>query len=128
MTPTWERAVRAGDIAALKRELEAGADIDARDRYGQTALMISATHGDRDLITWCLEHGAALDHTAKFHLSALMLAIVNGHRDIARLLVAAGADVTVYGSGAPGFAGKTAYDLARERGYDDLQRLLRADG
>jgi ankyrin repeat protein len=128
MMPTWECAVRAGDLAALERELEAGGDIDARDRYGQTALMISATRGDRDLVNWCLEHGAALDHTAKFHLSALMLAIVNGHRDIARLLVAAGADVTVCGSGAPGFAGKTASDLARERGDDELLRLLRPDG
>ena len=40
--PDWERAVRRGDLDCLKRLLTAGADINARDRYGQTALMIAA--------------------------------------------------------------------------------------
>jgi ankyrin repeat protein len=72
-------------------------------------------------------HGAALDYTSKSSLSALMLAVVNGHRDTARLLIAAGADVTLRGSGSPGFAGKTARDLARARGDDELERFLEGD-
>jgi ankyrin repeat protein len=125
VTPTWERAAHAGDTDALSSGLEAGEDIDARDRYGQTALMIAARYGHDDAVRWLVEHGAALDHTAKYRLSALMLAVVNGHRDIARVLVGAGADVTLRGSGAPGFAGKTAFDLAPRWDDEDLLRALR---
>jgi hypothetical protein len=42
-----------------------------------------------------------------------------------RLLAAAGADRTLRGSGAPGFAGQTALDLARAHGDTDLEPLLR---
>jgi ankyrin repeat protein len=66
-----------------------------------------------------------LNVTAKYRLSALMLAIVAGHAEIASSLARAGADLTLQGGGAPGFAGKTAYDLAVERGIcglcDDLR-------
>src|SRR5207248_8244131 len=59
--------------------------------------------------------GAALDHTAKYGLSALMLAAVRGHTDVVSRLIDAGADVSLRGTGAPGFAGKTALDLATAR-------------
>jgi ankyrin repeat protein len=124
MTPDWERAVLAGDIAALERGLAAGIDVDARDRYGQTGLMLAALYGQHRTVAWLVQHGAALDHTAKFRLSALMLAALNGRREVVRILVAAGADQTLQGSGAPGFAGKTALDLALQRGDDAMVRLL----
>ena len=124
MSPEWQRAVLAGDIEALERGLQAGLDVDARDRYGQTGLMLAALHGEHRIVAWLLEHGVSLDHTAKYRLSALMLAVVNGHREIVLMLIAAGADLTLRGSGAPGFAGKTAYDLALQRGDEDLVRLL----
>ena len=54
-----------------------------------------------------------------------MLAVINGHVEIARRLVGAGADRTCRGSGAPGFAGKTAHDLAIAREQHDLDRDLR---
>ena len=125
MTPDWERAVLAGDTRTLERCLQAGLDIDARDRFGQTGLMLAAVHGEHETVAWLIGHGASLDHTAKWRLSALMLAVVNGHRPIVQMLVAAGAEQTLRGSGAPGFAGKTAYDLAVQRGDEELVRLLR---
>ena len=56
-----------------------------------------------------------------------MLAVLNGHGDIARRLAAAGADLSARGSGAPGFAGLTASDLAAARGELDLAGVLRPD-
>jgi ankyrin repeat protein len=123
--PDWERALLAGDIAALERGLETGLDVDARDRYGQTGLMLAAMHGEHEAVAWLLERGASLDQTAKYRLSALMLAVLNGHREIVLMLVTAGADLTLRGSGAPGFADKTAYDLALQRGDEAMVRLLR---
>jgi ankyrin repeat protein len=124
VTPAWEEALLAGDLPALGRQLEAGVDVDARDRHGQTGLMVAAMRGDTETVRWLVAHGASLDRVAKFRLSALMLAVVNGHAEVARILVAAGSDLTLRGSGAPGFAGKRALDLAVDRGDDDLVALL----
>ena len=41
-----------------------------------------------------------------------------------RKLVAAGADTTITGTGAPGFYGKTAADLATERGDKRLAAYI----
>jgi ankyrin repeat protein len=125
MTVAWREAVTRGDVAAVRALLRDGADVDARDRHGQTALMLAAHAGHDDVIVVLLEHGAALNVTAKFGLSALMLAIVAGHPETARLLARAGADRSLRGTGAPGFAGKTAYDLAVARGMTDLYAALR---
>lgn len=115
MRSELECAAKSGDVRALETLLQAGADIDAKDRYGQSALMLAAHHGHLVAVEALLRHGANLNFTAKFGLSALMLAIVAGHEDIACTLVRAGADVELRGTGAPGFGNKTAYELAAER-------------
>jgi hypothetical protein len=124
MTPEWQKAVRRGAVAELDALLSRGADIDARDRHGQTAVMLAAVEGNARVVEWLAMHGADLDHTAKFGLSALMLAVVRGHAEVVRVLVAAGASVELKGTGAPGFAGQSAYDLAMARGDDGSAALL----
>lgn len=125
MTREWEQAVRRGDAGAIEALLRAGAPVDAKDRHGQTALMVAAHKGHTDAVRALLQHGAALDHTAKYSLSALMLAVIAGHAPIVRALIEAGADRALRGSGAPGFAGKTALDLAEARGPGELVEALR---
>jgi ankyrin repeat protein len=124
MDPEFERAAVAGDAAALEARLKAGADANAKDRHGQSALMLAAHRGHLDPVRLLLRHGASLDVTAKYGLSALMLAIVAGHEAVARALAQGGADRTLRGTGAPGFAGKTARDLARELGMTALAEEL----
>jgi ankyrin repeat protein len=87
--------------------------------------MLAAHAGHREIVETLIAHRANPNHTAKYGLSALMLAIVAGHVDVARLLAVAGADLSLQGSGAPGFAGKTAYDLAVDRDMRDLLALLK---
>lgn len=116
MDAAWEDAIRCGDVQIVRDLHERGADVDARDRYGQTALMLAAHTGHREVVETLIAHRANLNITAKFGLSALMLALVAGHAEVARLLAKAGADLSLRGTGAPGFADKTAYDLAVERG------------
>lgn len=120
MKPEWESAIQRGDAAAARALLDAGIDIDSRDQHGQTALMRAAHLGHIELAELLISRGADLDVTAKYHLSALMLAVIAGHPEIARLLVRAGADRTLQGSGVPGFAGKTAYDLAVSREMNEI--------
>ena len=124
MDATWEQAVRGTDVQAVRVLLAQGTDIDSRDRYGQTALMLAAHAGQRELVEMLIAHRANLNVTAKFGLSALMLAIVAGHEEIAILLAQSGADLSLRGSGAPGFADKTAYDLALERDMQKLAKVL----
>jgi len=120
MRPEFERAATSGDVQGLEDQLGSGTDVDSRDRHGQTALMLAAHRGHLEAVECLVRHGADLDVTAKYGLSALMLAIVAGHGAVAYALVRAGADLTLRGTGAPGFAGKTALDLAAGREMKDL--------
>jgi hypothetical protein len=54
-----------------------------------------------------------------------MLALVAGHVEVARLLADAGTDLSLRGTGVPGFTGKTAYDLAVERDMRELSAALK---
>lgn len=121
----WEEAGHIGDVDTIRRLIQEGADINARDRYGQTALMNAAKYARLSLARFLVDEGAELDHTAKYHLTAHMLAVVNGHVDIVRMLVAAGANLEIQGSGASGFHGKTAADLATLQNRQDLVNVLR---
>lgn len=116
----------AGDVRGLEEQLGSGAPVDSRDGHGQTALMLAAHGGRLKAVECLLRHGANLNITAKYGFSALMLAIVAGHETVARALVRAGADLTFRGTGAPGFAGKSAHDLATEQGMHELCREIAA--
>lgn len=120
----WQDAVDRGDSAVLRDLVDRGVAVDSLDRYGQTALMLAARNGHLEAVRVLVEAGADLDRTAKYHLSALMLAVINDRTSIAEVLIEAGADTGIQGTGAPGFAGKTALDLAEDLGRDSIRRLL----
>jgi ankyrin repeat protein len=125
MDAFWEDAVRRGDVAIVLDHIGRGADVDGRDRYGQTGLMLAAHSGHRAVVEALIAHRANLNVTAKFGLSALMLAVVARHAEVARVLAKAGADLSLQGTGAPGFAGKRACDLAAEAGMLELSAELK---
>jgi ankyrin repeat protein len=108
----------------LRQLIDRGSDVDSRDRYGQTALMLVARNGYLEAARVLVGAGADLDRTAKYHLSALMLAVVNDRTPIAELLIEAGADTQIRGTGPPGFAGKTALELAEDLGRESASQML----
>jgi ankyrin repeat protein len=125
MDAVWEDAIKRGEVQIVLDLLGRGTDVDSRDRNGQTALMLAAHAGHGEIVETLIAHRANLNITAKFGLSALMLALVAGHAELARVLAKAGADLSLRGTGAPGFAGKSAYDLAVERGMLELSTELK---
>jgi ankyrin repeat protein len=125
MDSALENAIKRGDVQVVLDLLGQGVDVDGRDRYGQTGLMLAAHAGHREVVKALIAHRANLNITAKFGLSAVMLAVIAGHGEVARLLAQAGADLSLQGTGAPGFAGKTAYDLAVEHGMPGLSAELK---
>ena len=124
MNANWEQAARKGDAESLAAQLASGAEVDSLDRYGQSALMLAVRSGSEESVQVLVDAGADLNITAKYGLSAIMLAVVYGHEGIARILLEAGADLSITGTGAPGFQGKTAADLARASGLAQLATEL----
>lgn len=124
MWEDWRSAAITGNHADIASLLAEGAEINQRDQYGQTALMLAARHGRAEVVRLLLEYDADLDVIAKHGLSALMLAVVNRHLDVAKQLIDAGANIQLRGSGAPGFTGKTARELAEQSGLVELADYL----
>ncbi len=124
MDSAWEDASKRGDLRIIRNLVEQGMDVNARDGFGQTALMLAAHHGHDAVVETLIAHGADLNVTAKYGLSALMLAVVAGHAQVARRLAKAGADLSLRGTGAPGFNDKTAHDLASARGMREVSEEL----
>ena len=125
MKKEWQRATSSGDLAQIRALVAGGQNVNDRDEHGQTALMNAARSGQEEVVRLLIDAGADLNVTAKYNLTALMLAIINQQPGTAELLIDAGADAQARGSGAPGFSGKTALDLAQERGFQQLAHSIR---
>ena len=80
------RAAELGDVFALRRAMEAGADINAADSYGWTALMHAARRGYDDVVQVLAEAGAHLNRCNAKWRTALDIARKNGHRETAQML------------------------------------------
>ena len=104
------RAAKAGDVDGLKAALAAGADVNARDAKGRTALMHAVNKGYPLLVGPLLDARADPDVRAADGATALFMAAVHGHSEIIALLMKAGADI-----GIKGPKGKTPVEVARKR-------------
>ena len=49
MDADWKTAIERGDVQVILDLLGRGADVNARDRYGQTACNLAAERGLREL-------------------------------------------------------------------------------
>jgi outer membrane protein assembly factor BamB len=86
----WE-AARAGDAARVTRALERGADVNAKARYGVTALIFAAAQGRTDVVKLLLDKGADIDVVDTFYQArAIDMALTNGHAETGVLLLTRG--------------------------------------
>jgi ankyrin repeat protein len=81
------KAVNWNDKNWLIDFLNKGADVNALNKHGETALMHSAVQGNAEIAQILIEHGAMLDIQSKEGLTALMLAADNGKKEVAELLL-----------------------------------------
>ena len=87
-------AAAAGSVDAMTFLLAQGADVNAQNEFGSTALIWSAT--DLAKVKLLLSHGANINTASKRGRTALFLAAMTDHSaDTVRLLLAKGADAKI---------------------------------
>jgi len=79
-------AVKEDDIFAVRCFLLRGADVNAKDEYGNTPLHFAAWHGHREVIEVLIDKGANVNSKAGNGLTPLELAVVAAQKDIPALL------------------------------------------
>lgn len=86
-------AVRKGDAAAVTALLDKGADVNAKFRYGTTALFKAAERGNAEVTKVLLARGAEVNLKDTFYgATAMSWALQNDHLDVVRLLLQKGAE------------------------------------
>ncbi|MDZ4021325.1 ankyrin repeat domain-containing protein [Pseudomonas sichuanensis] len=112
-------AARLGDLPAIRQALAQGATLDARDKQGQTALLV-ATHANQVAAAQVLiEAGADVNAKDNIHDSPYLYAGARGLDEILRLTLAHGADLS-----STNRYGGTALIPAAERGHVQTVQLL----
>ena len=85
-------AATAGSADAMKLLIDKGADVNARNAFGSTAMMWSVT--DLKKVRLLVDHGADVNIASKAGHTALLLAAMSDNSaEIVRLLIAKGADL-----------------------------------
>jgi ankyrin repeat protein len=114
MAGSWNnkllKAAQAGDTYILQEAIQAGADLQATNEIGHTALMCAAHKNYADVAAALLRGGANVDAENKYRHTALMLAAWKGHSDVITVLLEAGVNVNAkdkYGYAALQWAAAT---------------------
>lgn len=109
-----------GRTEDVKRLLDAGSDVDARDSDGFTPLLCAAGGAHMPSVEALLEGGANINAGDCEGLTALHVAACAGAVDIVALLIARGGETEVHGPG-----GATPLDLAQASEQEDVVALFR---
>ncbi|GAX86287.1 hypothetical protein CEUSTIGMA_g13699.t1 [Chlamydomonas eustigma] len=116
-------AAKAGNLIEVKDLLDKGADKEAKDKNGSTALHGAAENGHKDVVALLIEKGADKEAKNDSGLTALHWAALNGHKDVVALLIEKGANkeadaLSFFGNGC------TALHGAAANGRKDVVALL----
>ena len=135
-------ACNLGLVVLLKHVLSKGADVDARDQEGATALNRAVEQDDLEVVKILLENGADIEaddwdtpwreeinengsyrEVKDFSGRPLTLATMNGNHTMMRELLAAGADLEAR-SNIGSFQGESALHSATLLGDESTMRIL----
>jgi ankyrin repeat protein len=88
-------AALQGNNDAIKQHIEAGSDLNAKDAYGSTPLIIAATFGKTGVATALIEAGADLQLKSNDGATPLHVAAFLCRTEIVEALLANGVDKSV---------------------------------
>lgn len=112
-------AAQNNDVKKATHLIKTGADVDAKNDKGVTALMFSAFNNAADVAHVLIEAGADMDAKFAGGETALMFSALNNAADAARVLIEAGAEMD-----AKTDYGKTALMLATEEKATGVIQVL----
>jgi ankyrin repeat protein len=121
-------AATYGQSEAAEILIDAGAEVNAVNYGGMTALMFSMLRTSnietvRLLIKAKADVNASFTRSTSDGMTSLMLAAGSGQEETVGILIEAGADVNAHDND-----GKTAIDRAAENGHSGIVNLLKAAG
>jgi ankyrin repeat protein len=115
------RAALDGQAKIVKALLKDGADVNAKDHEGRTALMFAAINSHRTTVKILLDQGADVNARAKDGGTALMLAACGDAIEIVQMLLDKGAD----GRGRFTETSGTALSIAKRHDRTKIVDLLK---
>ena len=89
----WDDEGYLKSLEEIKELLKKGADLEAKDKDGITALIEAVSCGMLDVVKCLAEHGADLEAKDKYGNTALMKAAYKGQLDVVKCFVELGADL-----------------------------------
>jgi ankyrin repeat protein len=114
-------AVEYGAMDVARLLLERGADVNARDDDGDTALYWASRNGHEELVALLLSHGADVINKGMGDWTALMTASDWGHLGVVRMLLQ---HMRGVGLNERSTSGRTALCIACGRGRQEVARAL----
>ncbi|MDA7680042.1 ankyrin repeat domain-containing protein [bacterium] len=143
-----EAAGSGGNIEAVKQHLAAGTDVNAKDSFGMTPLLLAGAKNQKEVVELLIAEGADVNAKDISGTTTLIYAATNGHKEIVELLrkhgvkpstinlavsggdtqgvkefLAAGTDVN-----AKDNIGLTPLHVAASRGHKEIVELLISKG
>ncbi|VVC31093.1 Putative transposase IS4/IS5 family,Ankyrin repeat-containing domain,Ankyrin repeat [Cinara cedri] len=118
------RAAEKGRIRAVKDLVEKkGANVNAKDEYGYTALHEAAEENQMEVVKFLVANGADVNARNNEGITPLRDVAYEGHKEIAEFLVANGAKVNVADNKKV-----TPLHMAAYEGHEEIVKLLVANG
>ncbi len=90
-------AAYAGDLQRVEKFIDEGADVDAKDEEGQTALHHAAKGADIEMVELLIAKGADVNAKDNDSRTPLCVAVWGGHKDVVELLIDNCADINARG-------------------------------
>jgi len=115
-------AAAEGRVETVSALVKAGADVNATNGLGRTALMFASSYGFLAIVKDLLDHRADANIVPKDSTgwTALIAAVHNGHLEVTRVLLDHGADSSLRDK-----QGKTALAWAEAQGHVEVAQALR---
>jgi ankyrin repeat protein len=116
-------ACNAGDLAKVQECIAMGANANATDLYGQTALIFAARAGHKSTVEFLANHGANVNEMNRHFQTPLIVAAGAGHESIVGFLLVHGANAN-----ASDEYDQTPLIIAAHAGHKDIVEYLIAHG
>ena len=122
------QSAERGNLTDVQDALNDGADVNAKNDIGFTALMRASyggyTYGSyAEIVKLLLDKGADVNIKTDKGITALMEASSGGHAEVVKLLLAKGADINVKNS-----KGETALMIVKDNGQTEIVDMLERAG